>query len=100
MLHEDSARREGEGQPVATEGVPDALAYERVGVVVARVVGEPVFHFVLDRRVAEVAYAYDRRHVAQDVFAFTNGFADGVDDFDGRVVVGGGEEDDARVLVI
>src|SRR2546421_2266579 len=100
LLHVDRAHGEAEVETVAAEGVPDALAHERVGVVVARVVREPVLDLPLDDAVAEVAYAHDRRHVAQDVVALAYGLADGVYDLDGRVCVDGAEVDDARVLAV
>ena len=63
-LDVERLRRVGEGEAGAAEGVPDALADERVGVVVLGVVVEPVLDFVVDGEVAEVAHAHDGRDLA------------------------------------
>src|SRR5215831_20544159 len=50
----DRARWEREGQATAAQCVPDALANQSIGVVILRVIIQPVFYFPIDGRIAEL----------------------------------------------
>src|ERR687883_2034253 len=60
-LYVERARRESEVQSGALEGVPDALAYERVRVVILGIILEPVFDLIVHAVVAQVLDADDGR---------------------------------------
>src|ERR1043165_6984768 len=49
-----------EGDSAAPERVPNPLPHERVGVVIFRVVVQPVLDFPIDRRITEAAYSHNR----------------------------------------
>ncbi len=99
-LNMKRSRRESEVQPSTTEGIPDSLPHESIGIVVLRVVFKPVLHFIIDAVLPEISDTDDRRDLIGNVVGLTHSLAHDVDRFCGRVGIKRVEEDDARVKVV
>src|SRR2546422_667311 len=65
----------------AAERIPDSLPNQRIRVVVARIVIEPILNFVFDTALAQISNAYNRRDFFRDVIRLANRFPHDVNRF-------------------
>jgi len=66
------ARRISESYFFTFERIPDPLPYKRIGVIVFRIVVEPVFYFPFKAVVSEPANSDDRPYLLRNVFSLSD----------------------------
>ena len=84
----------------ALESIPDALADERVGRVVFRIIFEPVFYFPFQTAVAQISDADNRANFRRDVFDLPDRFADDLNRFRRRNRIKRAEKNYPRIEII
>ena len=76
------------------------MSHQSVGIVVLRVIIEPILQFIIDTVFTEGPNANDGRNLVRNVVGFTNGLANNVNSFRRRVTVERIKKDKTRVQVL